>query len=109
MAVYVDDMYKLPIGQFKRMKMSHLIADSEEELHEMADKIGLRRSWYQGDHYDISLTHRKIAVREGAVEVGYHQLAYMSKRQKIEGHCGKPENAKQWYREYRRTIKGKQL
>lgn len=106
MTVYVDDMYRLPIGRLKRMKMSHLIADSEQELHQMADKIGLKRAWYQGNHYDISLTHRKLAVQAGAVEVGYHQLAYMSKRHKIEGHCGKPEEAKQWYKNYRRENKG---
>jgi hypothetical protein len=29
MSVYVDDMYKLSIGQLGRMKMSHLIADTD--------------------------------------------------------------------------------
>ena len=32
MAVYVDDMYKYPLGQFGRMKMSHMVADTTEEL-----------------------------------------------------------------------------
>lgn len=40
MAVYVDDMYIIPLGQFGNMKMSHMIADTKEELLEMADKIG---------------------------------------------------------------------
>jgi len=31
-SVYVDDMYLSPIGQFGRMKMSHLMADTTEEL-----------------------------------------------------------------------------
>jgi len=56
--VYVDDMYKTPIGQFGRMKMSHMIADTRAELLEMADKIGLQRKWIQSfdtprEHFDI--------------------------------------------------------
>lgn len=30
--VYVDDMYKSPIGKFRRMKMSHMVADTHGEL-----------------------------------------------------------------------------
>ena len=46
MTVYVDDMHLSPMGQFGRMKMSHMIADSTDELLAMADRIGLaRRAW----------------------------------------------------------------
>lgn len=31
-----------------------MTADTEWELHLMADAIGLRREWYQRAHYDIS-------------------------------------------------------
>lgn len=75
MTVYVDDMYKYPIGQFRRMKMSHMIADTEAELHAMADKIGLARKWYQGDHYDVSMTLRAKAVTAGAQEITMYELA----------------------------------
>lgn len=75
MAVFVDDMYKYPIGQFRRMKMSHMIADTEAELHAMADYLGLDRKHYQGDHYDISLGYRGLAVRKGAVEITMRELA----------------------------------
>lgn len=71
MTVYVDDMYKYPIGQFRRMKMSHMVADTFPELHAMADAIGLSRGWFQGDHYDVSMTMRKEAVKAGAVEIPY--------------------------------------
>ena len=47
MTVYVDDMYRYPMGRYGRMKMSHLVADSEAELLAMADKIGLARRWIQ--------------------------------------------------------------
>ena len=77
MTVYVDDMYRYPMGQFRRMKMSHMIADTEEELHEMADKIGVARKWYQGDHYDIAIVKRKLAVQFGAKEITLRELAFM--------------------------------
>ena len=74
MAVYVDDMYRVPLGQFGRMKMSHMIADSTEELLAMADRIGLARRWLQHggttrEHFDIALSKRAEAVKAGAVEI----------------------------------------
>lgn len=75
MSVYVDDMYKYPMGQFRRMKMSHMIADTEEELHAMAKHIGVSRKWYQGDHYDICITMRKRAIERGAKELTLRELA----------------------------------
>ena len=65
MAVYVDD-YRAGFGN---MKMSHMVADTEAELHEMADKIGLKRSWYQDRHYDVSESKRELAIKHGAVPV----------------------------------------
>lgn len=70
MAVYVDDM-RAPYG---RMVMCHMIADSSEELHRMADRIGLARKWCQHpgtyrEHYDVSLGKRARAVAAGAVEI----------------------------------------
>lgn len=74
MTVYVDDMYRYPLGQFGRMKMSHMIADTEEELHEMAAKIGVARKWYQKDHYDICLAKRQLAIEAGAFGITMRQL-----------------------------------
>lgn len=71
MTVYVDDA-EIP---FRGMKMCHMIADTEEELHEMAEKIGLKRSWYQGDHYDVSLSKKEEAIEVGAEEVSWKDLA----------------------------------
>jgi hypothetical protein len=80
MTVYVDDMYQTPLGQYRGMKMSHMIADSTEELLEMADQIGLDRRWIQkagsaDEHFDISLAKRRIAVDHGAVEITMRELA----------------------------------
>lgn len=78
MTVYVDDMFKYPMGQFRRMKMSHMVADTEEELHAIAAKIGVARRWYQGDHYDICISMRKKAVELGAVEIPMKELSAMA-------------------------------
>lgn len=96
MTVYVDDMYLYPMGQFGRMKMSHMIADTYDELHAMAERLGQKRAWFQGDHYDVSMSIRAKAIRFGAVPVELRQLACMSKRQKWTGHCGPSEEAIEW-------------
>lgn len=54
--VYIDNM-NAPFG---RMIMCHMIADTKEELLEMADKIGVQRKWIQEEgtwqeHFDVSL------------------------------------------------------
>lgn len=75
MTVYVDNMR----ASFGRMKMCHMIADSTEELLEMADKIGVARKWLQkpgcyNEHFDIALAKRKLAVEAGAKEVTMMEL-----------------------------------
>lgn len=65
--VYVDKQ-KNRLG---RMKLCHMLADSLDELHEMAERIGLKREWFQPKstpHYDVSIERRKLALRLGAVE-----------------------------------------
>jgi hypothetical protein len=70
MTVYVDNI-KIP---WRGMLMSHMTADSVEELHEFAARLGLRRAWAQIPpehsipHYDVSEGKRQAAIRLGAVE-----------------------------------------
>jgi hypothetical protein len=77
--IYVDDMWKTAYGRFRGMQMSHMIADTLEELHEFADKLGLKREWFQdkisGPHYDISLGKRRLAVIYGAKQITLRQCA----------------------------------
>lgn len=70
MPVYVDG----GAIAFGRMKMAHMIADSLDELHAMAARIGLRREWFQAPgpkvsfpHYDVSQSKRAEAIRHGAI------------------------------------------
>lgn len=80
MAVYVDDMHNSSMGQYGRMKMCHMIADSSEELLAMADRIGVARKWLQHagthrEHFDIAMSKRKLAVEAGAKEITMRELA----------------------------------
>ena len=52
-----------------------MIADSEEELHVMAARIGMRREWYQGDHYDLRPDVRERALAAGALEMSMRDMA----------------------------------
>ena len=84
MSVYVDDME----AGFGRMVMCHMIADSTEELLEMADKIGVARRWLQKagtyrEHFDVCLSKRKKAVELGAVEITWRQLGAMISKRRV--------------------------
>jgi hypothetical protein len=66
--VYVDRA----ATAYRGMVMCHMLADSLEELHSMADTIGLRREWFQDKgtpHYDVSRAKRALALRHGAMEI----------------------------------------
>lgn len=85
MTVYVDDMYRYPLGQFRGMRMSHMIADTEAELHGMAAAIGMQRHWYQGDHYDLNEERRAAAIRAGALPITLRQCAVMAGHRRRHG------------------------
>lgn len=70
MGVYVDDFE----AAYGRMKMCHMVADTEAELHAMAALIGVARKWSQGDHYDICLAKKALAVSAGAHPITTRQL-----------------------------------
>lgn len=66
------------------MVMCHMVADTLDELHAMAARLGLRREWFQGDastpHYDLSLERRAQALEFGAVEVDRRELVTILRR-----------------------------
>lgn len=84
MAVYVDDMR----ARYGRMVMCHMMADTDAELRAMADKIGVRQRWHQGDHFDICLQKRALAVAAGAIEVTQRELAAIRIRRRKPSNVG---------------------
>lgn len=79
MAVYIDDFYKIGAGNFGRMKMSHMIADTTEELLQMVDKIGVARKWIQNkgtsrEHFDVCKSARTKAIEFGAKPISFMEL-----------------------------------
>lgn len=81
MAVYIDRM-NAPFG---RMFMCHMMADTTEELLELADKIGVKRKWIQdkdtyGEHFDICLSKKAEALALGAIEVGWRGIHSLMKK-----------------------------
>lgn len=106
MTVYVDDMYRYSIGEFGNMKMSHMVADTTEELLAMADKIGVQRKWiqYRGtykEHFDIAMSKRELALRCGAIPITFHQCGLMDMRRRVEGKLGRPDEIDAWVADYR--------
>lgn len=92
MTVYVDDLgMPAQVGGLNA-RWSHLIADSQDELHAFAARLGLKRSWFQDPtvngkpiatpgtraaenwHYDVTESKRRMAIKLGAVSVPWREL-----------------------------------
>lgn len=92
MAVYIDNYYETGAGNFGRMKMSHMVADTTKELCDMAQSIGVNPKWIQDagtnrEHFDVSMGCREKAIENGAVSIGFRTLAAMT------GARGGPDDA----------------
>lgn len=71
MTVYVDPLFRWPNAPAPfRQGSCHMWADTEEELHELARRIGMRRAWFQEHplvpHYDLTPARRELALQLGA-------------------------------------------
>ncbi|MDQ7818735.1 MAG: DUF4031 domain-containing protein [Melioribacteraceae bacterium] len=78
--------------KFGRMTMCHMIADTLEELHAMADKIGIKRKWFQEKashpHYDICLSKKELAIENGAKAITWRETFGIIKKIKKSKLCG---------------------
>ena len=75
-AVYVDDARI----RWRGLEWSHLVADTPDELHDAAVRLGLRREWAQDKgrtlHYDLPEHLRMRAIELGiAVGITWLELA----------------------------------
>jgi hypothetical protein len=74
LSAYVDNAFA--VGDWGRWTGGgHLQADTLDELHVFADRIGLRREWFQSkpgrpenDHYDLTQAGRELALEFGAID-----------------------------------------
>lgn len=78
MAVYVDD-FRVP---WRGEMWSHLLADTAEELHAFAARLGLQRRHFQHeparpwkDHYDVAEARRRQAIGLGAKPISFGEAA----------------------------------
>lgn len=77
MGIYVDKLKEYPLGTVPEAARAkywcHMWADSIQELHMMAGRIGSRREWFQDHetlpHYDLTQKFRRRAVSFGAIEI----------------------------------------
>ena len=75
MAILVDELREYPGVELPFTTWCHMATDgSFEELHEFAARLGLRRAWFQRDHYDLPAHGRAAAVALGAEEVATGEL-----------------------------------
>ena len=101
MTVYVDD----PIWPFRGMVMCHMVADTLDELHAMAERIGMQRAWFQEPpkashpHYDLNEERRSLALELGAVYVPAKVLARAIIARRKTGNQGvlAVDEARQWF------------
>jgi Protein of unknown function (DUF4031) len=64
-----------PLWHWRGRRWAHLVSDeSYDELHAMADALGIERRWFQGDHYDVPEDYRDRAIELGAVPVTSREL-----------------------------------
>lgn len=74
MAVYIDKLMHHGWKMYGRsVKNCHMTADTEEELHMMASKIGMKLVWFQDNkscsHYDLMESKKDLAVKFGAIYI----------------------------------------
>lgn len=87
MSVYVDPLLKHGgSSTFRWTTSCHLYADTVEELHAFAKRIGMKREWFQDHwstaHYDLTEPRRKRAVELGAIEHTIREMVTFMREQR---------------------------
>lgn len=84
MTVYVDSEEI----SWRGRAWSHLVADSLDELHAFASKLGLQRRWFQSKslypHYDVTSAVRDRALALGAKGADRETIVSCAKRMRSE-------------------------
>lgn len=99
MAVYVDELatwpldFVAPAARKHGARWCHLTADTPEELHAFAARIGLYRRWCSDCtqprsrllHYDLTPGKRVAALRAGAIYQSSQERCEERRRTRKEG------------------------
>lgn len=82
--VYVDQLMNFGWAMRGRsVPNCHLVADTLDELHTFAGKIGMKREWFQDKsipHYDLTPARRAAAVARGAVQLNRQKFVEVIRR-----------------------------
>jgi hypothetical protein len=63
------------VWPWRGRRWAHLVSDSSyEELHTFAERLGVPRRAFQGDHYDVPTELRQQALAIGATAVDSREL-----------------------------------
>ncbi|MEY2403982.1 MAG: hypothetical protein QOD38_1533 [Acidimicrobiaceae bacterium] len=63
------------VWPWRGRQWAHLVSDtSYDELHAFAERLGIPRHVFQGDHYDIPTELRDDALALGAIPVSSREL-----------------------------------
>ena len=74
--IFVDKLRK-----YRRQSYCHMMSDSSiGELHHFALRIGVKRHWFDKDHYDLRDEDRQRAIIAGAKECSSRDMVTFSTR-----------------------------
>lgn len=86
MTCYVDAVHNYPGAGLRFSEFCHLLADTREELHAMADSIDMPRRFFQDHpwrwHYDLPRHLRGRAVGNGARELTLHEVGALLRQRR---------------------------
>jgi hypothetical protein len=87
MACYVDAVHEYPHAGLRFTEFCHLLADSRDEIHAMADLLDVPRRFFQDHpwrwHYDLPSHLREEAVRFGAEQLTMHQVGALLRARRL--------------------------
>jgi hypothetical protein len=84
MRIYVDSA----IHSWRGKLWCHMFSANIDDLHVFAERIGLRREWFQDPltmpkvswpHFDCTAERRKLALQHGAIALGRHQTVALAR------------------------------
>ena len=88
MACYVDTVRDYPGAGLRYSRFCHLLADTRDELHVMADRLGIPRRFFQDHpwrwHHDLPEHLRAQAVEFGAREITLHEVGALLRARRAE-------------------------